>query len=539
MAIPSFIFGGDATAKSPQELAQQRAIIHALMSSQKAPRNVGEGLNALGDGIVASVLGHRADAADKAGQESAAEAFNPIVGALAGFPAAPTGASDKVASSGDPSGYRDAIASIESAGSGDYGAIGPTNKKLGRALGRYQIMEANIGPWSKEALGRAVTPQEFLADPKIQDAIFDHKFGSYVQKYGNPQDAASAWFTGQPLSVGANRRDVLGTSGNEYVDKFTRALGNRPAVAAVNNLAEGQPAQVASLDPSVGMAQTRQVPLSPGQNVSSSPEAQRVIEALTSPQSMTGGAPMGLQVGKPSGEGSPGEIRRGSDGQTYQYAETSGMLGANGPNGWIRVNTDASPAINVNASQLDLSRIPVTAGGNAGALPPGAAQSGPSLAQLLSAGGNQWLNENQSGIVKALLGQKLKEMDPNAGLEAEYKRAQIDHLKNPNARDKFGNSVIWGQDEEGNWVAMQPSSGGGMVAAKVPDGIKLSPPGMGQVNLGTSYGFRDRNGNIVGNAPIDNAGKAADAAEGKGLGEAKLTYDSMTAKLPLSRLCPI
>lgn len=42
--------------------------------------------------------------------------------------------------------------------------------------------------------------------------------------------------------------------------------------------------------------------------------------------------------------GAQGEIRRGADGNDYQYAETTGMAGATGPNGWIRVNTGASPA---------------------------------------------------------------------------------------------------------------------------------------------------------------------------------------------------
>ena len=43
-------------------------------------------------------------------------------------------------------------------------------------------------------------------------------------------------------------------------------------------------------------------------------------------------------AGKPQGAGRPGEIRQGADGQMYQYAETSGMLGAQGGQGWIRVN---------------------------------------------------------------------------------------------------------------------------------------------------------------------------------------------------------
>jgi hypothetical protein len=86
-------------------------------------------------------------------------------------------------------------------------------------------MDFNIGPWTEKYLGRRMTPEEFLASPEAQDKVFAGEFGSYVQKYGNPQDAASAWFTGRPLSEGGNRSDILGTTGNVYVDKFNRALG--------------------------------------------------------------------------------------------------------------------------------------------------------------------------------------------------------------------------------------------------------------------------------------------------------------------------
>ncbi len=121
-------------------------------------------------------------------------------------------------------GWRDAIASIESAGSGGYTAVGPTNSKMGRALGRYQIMEANIGPWSREALGRTVSVDEFMRDPSIQDAIFDHRFGGYVQKFGL-EGAAQAWFAG-PGGVGkTGRTDVLGTDVGSYGQRFIAALG--------------------------------------------------------------------------------------------------------------------------------------------------------------------------------------------------------------------------------------------------------------------------------------------------------------------------
>lgn len=154
-------------------------------------------------------------------------------------------------------GYRDAIASIESRGSGDYAAIGPSHPKLGRALGRYQIMEANIGPWSQEVLGRTVTPDEFMANPQLQDAIFDGKFGQYVQKFG-PEGAAQAWFGGEGGVGQLGRRDSLGTSIAEYSNKFNNALGaSGGAVDAVNAMAEG--GQVPGyVDPMVSAPNSRQ-----------------------------------------------------------------------------------------------------------------------------------------------------------------------------------------------------------------------------------------------------------------------------------------
>jgi len=130
---------------------------------------------------------------------------------------------------------REAIAAIESAGSGGYAAVGPRTKRGDRAYGRYQMMGRNIGQWSQAALGRRLSVAEFMADRKAQDAIFDHQFGSAIKKYGNAGDAASVWFTGKPLAQGANRRDVLGTSGSGYVRKFLRHFvsptlsGEKPA----------------------------------------------------------------------------------------------------------------------------------------------------------------------------------------------------------------------------------------------------------------------------------------------------------------------
>lgn len=121
--------------------------------------------------------------------------------------------------------FGEAISGIESGGR--YDALGPQTKTGDRAYGKYQVMGANIPSWTRETLGREMTPQEFLSNPQAQDAVFKTKFGSYVQKYG-PEGAAKAWFAGEKGMNNPNAQDVLGTTVQQYGQKFTKALGSAP-----------------------------------------------------------------------------------------------------------------------------------------------------------------------------------------------------------------------------------------------------------------------------------------------------------------------
>ncbi len=138
--------------------------------------------------------------------------------------------------------YAGAISSIESGG--NYRAVGPNTGEMGHALGKYQVMSANVGPWSKEVLGREVSPQEFVQSPEIQDAIFNGKFGQYVDKYG-PDGAARAWFAGEKGMKNPNAKDAFGTTVTEYSRRFNKALGPHPAANAVNQFAPDDPQAMA------------------------------------------------------------------------------------------------------------------------------------------------------------------------------------------------------------------------------------------------------------------------------------------------------
>lgn len=137
--------------------------------------------------------------------------------------------------------YANAIKSVESSG-GNYGAIGPVTRSGDRAYGAYQVMGNNIPDWTEKHYGRRMTPADFLKNREAQDAVFNGEFGSYVNKYGNPQDAASVWFSGRPMAKAGNADDGYITT-PEYVNRFNKALsptGDDP-VAAVNKVAGVQP----------------------------------------------------------------------------------------------------------------------------------------------------------------------------------------------------------------------------------------------------------------------------------------------------------
>lgn len=149
----------------------------------------------------------------------------PIGPAPGGAPAAaPAGATgDVIVRAGG------AISGIESGGR--YDAVGPDTGKGQRAYGKYQVMDFNIGPWTQEVFGKPMTPQEFLANPQAQDAVFNHKFGQYVKQYGGPEQAARVWFGGPGGLTNPGAKDVLGTTVDSYAQKFNAGFGAAPQVA--------------------------------------------------------------------------------------------------------------------------------------------------------------------------------------------------------------------------------------------------------------------------------------------------------------------
>jgi len=75
------------------------------------------------------------------------------------------------------------------------------------ALGYGQLMPANVAPWSRAALGRELSVNEFLNSPELQIKVIDHKLGQYLDRAlqitgGNEATAvkrvAAIWYSGNP-----------------------------------------------------------------------------------------------------------------------------------------------------------------------------------------------------------------------------------------------------------------------------------------------------------------------------------------------------
>jgi len=108
----------------------------------------------------------------------------------------------------------DAIAKLES--NFDYQAKSPPNRDGSIAIGKYQILDKNIPSWTQQVLGQSMTPEQFLNNPDAQEIVARKKLAELWQKYGNADDVASVWFSGQPAS-GNTRSDITGTSVPEYI----------------------------------------------------------------------------------------------------------------------------------------------------------------------------------------------------------------------------------------------------------------------------------------------------------------------------------
>lgn len=558
-ALSPFVWGAGGSRMTPEQLAKQREIEDALLAQGVDTSPVGhwtQGLARVANAMAGSVRRGRLEKAEAKNASESQSRIAALLGGMGGaqgtanFPAAPGGST---AARDNP----DVGSTIDFARAGN----SAENKQAFIASLMPAAMEASkrtgVDPriivaqaaqetgWGKSAPGnnffgikshgkgggQNLTTHEVINGQRV-------KVNDSFRTFGSPADSVAGYADFilenpryRPLMQAQGldaQLAALGASGYATDPNYAASVGAiargipMPAVAANEAMATGQPIQTASLDPSAGIAealaeqglsadgpqaeafarlhQTTPRSATPDQQFqvgapgAETPAGQRVLSTMMDPQPM-GGSPMPLQTGSAAPQASP-------------PLPSPDMAQAAAPQ--QRVAQAMMGGRNEMSGNVD---VPVQQGMN------------PAIIEALS---SPYASEQERRIAGILLQQQLDASDPNNALDAEFRRAQIANIQSqirerddPNARDKFGNSVIWGQDADGKWVAMQPSSGGGLVPATTPDGINLVPPGISNLDLGNQFGIRDRAGNIISTVDKNLTAAEAEKAAGKAQGEAQ------------------
>lgn len=598
MAVQSFIFGGDTPYKTPQELARARAFAQALAGNQRAPKNVGEGLNSIGQAILYRALMGKADKSEAALEAGRQKAVSPIIDALNAqtvpFPSAPPEPGNEASASYNTGADAPAV-SITGGREGFVSALMPAALEASQRTGvdpRIIVAQAaQETGWGKHAPGNnffgikshGQSGGNTLATTEYVNGKPVRTRDSF-RGYASPEDSVKGYadfllknprYKPMMAAQGLDAQlEALQASGYATDPNYSRSVG---AIAKALNLpdASQKPLAFQQIPPELGQEDVeafrnrpRPVDASPYSGPGSIARPEDIERAAAEERARDRAAleanspawlndtirqanpgqqvasldqsvgmpvpPVPMPAQPPQFAGQPTGVPQTMPYPAQAFAQApmgagNGMMppmGGGGPN--------AAPALPDPRTVQDRpvaapqpAPMPEMAGNNP-TIP-----NGPSLGQLYQALQNPALTDNDRAMINGLIARQVKQNDPAAKLDLAYKQAQIDKLqREASGQGKFGNNVVWGQDADGNWVALQPSSGGGLVQATTPDGVRLSPPGVGQINLGTSYGIRDRNGNLINNVPIDNAGKAADTEAGKAQGEALASYNSMLSKLP-------
>lgn len=485
MALQSFLFGGD-TKETPESIKRKRDIARALLGAQGAPRNVGEGLNALGDGIVSAVLNSRADKAEKTGMESAANDFSPLIGGFGVSPATPgaTGSSmPKVDAGGNipvataPDDVKNLIAAnvppelqayatnlIGKESSFDPNAVSPTGAtglaQFTRGTGKQYGLVSDQGDMRKDP----------VANLKALVALTNDNRAGLTQALGRaPTDGELALAHQQGLQGAVNLLSGKSVPGNNLavnnVDPNSDPRAAAKKIMAFYGGSGGQ--EVASLDPSAGMDSASPIEPPPVNAPAPPPTPGYVDPAISTERRAPAPLPVPAQAPQPSPAVAQALMapqkggRLGTPPQPLPDAEFNARFGSDdtgaippqiGPQSALPPLpvTEVGPTPNVasvppmaDAPQqpnqevaqalLRQDRSGVGIGGDApgaGYFPaaPNVQGQGPSQEQLLRVLTNEYSSPSQRAVANALLQRQMDANDPDAALDREYKRAQIGAL---------------------------------------------------------------------------------------------------------------
>jgi hypothetical protein len=251
--MAKFIYGG-TTGETPETIARKREMAMALVANQGTPRDIGEGLNAIGDALLARRMYKGAGRAEEAGRAGAPKfGFDPVMSALTRQSPAASGGNSVMAAldpkapasieermGGRPfDAVREALIKQESGGNPNAispkGAVGVTQVMPATAMdpgfGVPSVFDIAQAKGIQVASRDKATAIELLKNPQINEELGGKYFDAMANRYGGDLQQAAAAYNGGP-----GRLDSVG--GN---------IGRMPAEtqAYVPAVTGGQPQQVA------------------------------------------------------------------------------------------------------------------------------------------------------------------------------------------------------------------------------------------------------------------------------------------------------
>lgn len=134
----------------------------------------------------------------------------------------------------------------------NYSTIGPTHPTMGAALGKYQVMSANLPEWLKQSNLPPMTDAEFLKSPSAQDQVFNTIFGGYMKEGGSFNEAASKWFSGKSIAESGLRKDINGTTVQKYLANTNAILAHNAPLADKVAAAKARAEELSPNDPLMG-----------------------------------------------------------------------------------------------------------------------------------------------------------------------------------------------------------------------------------------------------------------------------------------------
>lgn len=380
----SYIFGGD-TGETPESLRKKREIADMLAMSIRTPKNVGEGLGAVGNAIAYRAISGKANKAEEAGRAQGSEAFNSIIGSLMGgsqpssYGASPT-ASPSVST--EPMDY-------------------PT-QRVSQASGMDPLKD-----------GIMQTANALQMDPVDLATIISYETaGTFDPTKKGP---TTQW--GQHRGLIQFGEPQARDYGVDWSRPMESQLGPDGAVA--NYFRDN------GWKPGMGML-----------------DAYSIVNA---------GGPGRYNASDANNGGAPGTVRDKVDTQMADHrAKAAALFGGE----------QLSPAPAANGAQQPVQ----------------VAQSGsgisPDVFQQMQ---NPWLTEGQQGIINMLLQQQMQRSDPSNQLDMEYKREQLNQLRNPTPKTTTINgNLVNSQTGEVIGSYPDPSDAPTVQTLELPDGSEVA-----------------------------------------------------------------